>query len=73
MIIVNSLIYFLLADIRERGYNDHFSGVKLCRQAVDYDLVDQIITELHVISLDCPKQVINSAKVGSEVCAFSHL
>ncbi len=73
MTIVDSLSHFFLADVRERGYNDCLSGVKLCRQTIDHDLVDQVISELYVISLDSSKQVIDSAKVNSEVCAFSHL
>ncbi len=71
--VVDLLSHLLLADVREGGCNDCLSGVVLCRQAVDCDLVDQIISELHVISLDSPEQVIDSTEVSSEIYAFSHL
>ncbi len=38
--IVDSLSHFFLGDIGERGHNDGLGSVKLCRQAVDHDLVD---------------------------------
>ncbi len=76
------LLHFLLVDVRERGHNDWLSGVVLCNQAVDHDLVVlvswlslfitdyQIISKLYLISLGNLDQVVNFSKVNSEVCVF---
>ncbi len=63
----------VLHDASEQGHNHFFNGVILRRQAVDSDSVDEVIRELHSVSLHHFQKVVNFTKVGCKVNTFCYL
>ncbi len=67
------MLHLVVGDISERSCNDLLEGVVLGKQVVDHDPFDQIISELHLISLNSPEQIVNCSKICNEISTFSHL